>query len=411
MDGAGAGGAVPFHSGRVDDEGDLCAFVEERTGLGPFAFFAELIAVIDGEDDDGVVAESEAVEFGDDAPDVPVAPGDGGDVGADDFLGFGFAGGAADEEVGVAFADGGIGKAGRHGGPGGEIGCEFDLVNIVHVEEFLRGAGWAVRFDEAAAEEEGLILVLVEDFDGVVGGFVIGMAFALAVENDDAVGVRRLGKIAGKRGKGARREWRGGSPVFLQHHRMAAGATRSLGDAAADGPGFKIIEAAVINFADADGGVTIFLEELREGGPVGVDGAEVGAISQDAGDGRAATGHERGAGGIAEGKLAIVVFKADAGFGECVEVGGFGAEHGGEAAEFGTHVVGHKEKNVGFSIGGGRRGDRGRDGGGLGVNHLWQGDSKRCGGELAKEGATCVWGHHDFSCRNILPRGKRKVAP
>ncbi len=84
LDDARAGAAVAVGSGHVDDERDAGAVFEERAGLGPLAFFAELVAVIGDEDDDGVVAQAETVELGEDAAEVPVGPGDGGEVGADD---------------------------------------------------------------------------------------------------------------------------------------------------------------------------------------------------------------------------------------------------------------------------------------------------------------------------------------
>jgi len=93
----------------VDDERDTRAALEERAGLGPLALLAELVAVVGDEDDGGVVAKAEAVEFGDDAAEVPIGPGDGGDVSADDFAGFLLGCAAADEEVGVARADGRLG--------------------------------------------------------------------------------------------------------------------------------------------------------------------------------------------------------------------------------------------------------------------------------------------------------------
>ena len=113
-------------------------------------FLAELVAVVGDEDDEGVVAELESFEFGNYAAEVPVGPGDGGKVGADDLLGFGLGCAAADEEVGVARADGGFGEAGRDGGPGGEVGRERDLVRVPEVEETLRalaaGCGaWRIR--------------------------------------------------------------------------------------------------------------------------------------------------------------------------------------------------------------------------------------------------------------------------
>ena len=86
LDDARGGAAVAVGSGGVDDERDAGAVFEERAGLGPLSFFAELIAVVGDEDDDGVIAQAEFVEMGEDAAEVPVGPGDGGEVGADDLL-------------------------------------------------------------------------------------------------------------------------------------------------------------------------------------------------------------------------------------------------------------------------------------------------------------------------------------
>ena len=112
--------------------------------------------MVGDEDDDGVVAEAEAVELGEDAAEVPVGPGDGGEIGADDLLGFGLGCSAADKEVGVAHSDGGGGKSFGDGGPCGEVGRKLDLRGVVHVEEALRRSGRAVGFGEAAADEERL---------------------------------------------------------------------------------------------------------------------------------------------------------------------------------------------------------------------------------------------------------------
>ena len=49
-------------AGHMDDERNAGAGFEERTSLRPLAFLAELIAVIGDEDDDGVVAQLEAIK-------------------------------------------------------------------------------------------------------------------------------------------------------------------------------------------------------------------------------------------------------------------------------------------------------------------------------------------------------------
>jgi hypothetical protein len=58
----------------VDDERDTRAALEERACLRPFSIFAKLVAVVRDEDDDGVVAQLEPFEFGDNSAQVPVRP-------------------------------------------------------------------------------------------------------------------------------------------------------------------------------------------------------------------------------------------------------------------------------------------------------------------------------------------------
>src|SRR6476646_676022 len=97
--------------------------------------------MVDGEDDDRVVAQVQAFELGAHAAEVPVDPGDGGEIGADDLTGFALGRTAANEQVGVARADGSFRKAGRDGRPRGEVRRKVELGGVVHVEEALR-RGW-----------------------------------------------------------------------------------------------------------------------------------------------------------------------------------------------------------------------------------------------------------------------------
>ncbi len=189
FDDAFAGGAVGGISGGIDDQRDAVAFFKEGAGLGPFAFFAELVAVVDGEDDDGFVAQAEAIECGEDDADVVVDPGDGSEVGLDDFFGF-FGGGVAiDEEVGVFGADGVRGEAFGDGGARGEIDGELDGVEGVEVVELLRGGGRGVGFGEAAGDEEGPVFVLFECGDGELDVFVFDLVVANVRDDEGAVRV------------------------------------------------------------------------------------------------------------------------------------------------------------------------------------------------------------------------------
>ena len=124
--------AVAGISGHINDQRNAVAFFEEGAGLGPFPFFAELVAVINGEDNYRFVTQAEAIERGQDDADVIVDPGDGGEVGLDDFPGFLGGSIAADKEIGVFGADRVRGKTFRDGWARGEIDRELDGVERVH---------------------------------------------------------------------------------------------------------------------------------------------------------------------------------------------------------------------------------------------------------------------------------------
>ncbi len=348
LDDARAGAAVAVGSGGVDDERDAGAAFEKRAGLGPLSFFAELIAVVGDEDDDGVVAQAEFVEMREDAAEIPVSPGDGGEVGADDLSRFGLGCAAADEEIGVAHADGGFGKAFGHGGPGGEVGRKLDVVGVVEIEEALRCGGRAVRFGEAAADEEGLVRIvfcaLVEVGDGAVGHQVVACTFAVAFEDEDLIGVSGALIVGGEDGQDAVGH---GDARVRDVHRLA-GLRRVHGfDVAVEvGPGFVIVEAGVEEFAAAQGGVSVFAEELRESDPVGMQVADAGAVAEDLGGVGRMAGEERRTRRVAERELAVVAIEANAFGGECVDVGTVGVEAAVVAGELGAHVVGHEEEDV-----------------------------------------------------------------
>ncbi len=290
----------------------------------------------------------ELVELREDAAEVPVGPGDRGEVGADDLFGFGLGCAAADEEVGVAHADGGFGKAWRNGGPGGEVGWKLYLRRVVEIEEPLRGGGRAVRFGEAAADEEGfggiVFSALVEEFDGEVGDHVIACTFAVAVEDEDLVGVGGALVVGGKYGEDAV----GHGDLGARDVHGLAGLRWVHGfDVAVEvGPGFVVVEAGVEELAAAQGGVAVLAEELREGDPVGMQVAHAGGVAEDLGGVRRVAGEERRARRIAERELAVVAVEADAFGGEGVDVGTMGVEAAVVAGEFGAHVVGHEEEDV-----------------------------------------------------------------
>ena len=83
--GGGGGGAGLGHAGGGDDEGDAGAFLKEAHFL-PEAVLAKVVAVVAGEDDDGVFGEVERVEGVEDLADLGVHEADAGEVGLDGLL-------------------------------------------------------------------------------------------------------------------------------------------------------------------------------------------------------------------------------------------------------------------------------------------------------------------------------------
>ena len=116
-----------------------------------------------------------------------IHPRNGSNVGADDLAGFGRAGGASDEQVGVALADGRAEEPGWHGRPRGKIGCQLDFVYVIQIKKLLRRGWRAVGFNKSAGNKKWLVFVLAQILDGAVGGVIIAVAFAVAIQNDNAV--------------------------------------------------------------------------------------------------------------------------------------------------------------------------------------------------------------------------------
>ena len=281
------------------------------------------------EGDDGVVAQAELIELGQDAADVVIDPGNRGDVGADDLLGFGDRRGAADEKVGVARADGGLWEAGRDRGPGREVGSQFDFVEIIEVVKLFRRGGGAVGLGKAASDEKGLIFVFVEVADDGVGGMIVAVAFAHAVEEDHAVGFRRAAYILRQR-RGEIGGLGGGNlSVGGGLEGMAASAAGAFENTIANVPGLGVVDAAVIDLTAANDGVAILAEELREADVIGMFVAEAGGVAKHAGGRGMTSGEEGRARGIAQRELAIVAVEMHAGFGEGVEDVGFARRGGG----------------------------------------------------------------------------------
>ena len=114
-------------------------------------------------------------------------------------LRLGLARAAADEQIGVALADGRAGKSRRHGRPRGEIRRQLDFFRVIQIEKSLRRGRRAVRFHKSARDEKRLVLVFAQILNRAVGGVIIAVAFAVAVQHDDAVGIRGARIVRGQR--------------------------------------------------------------------------------------------------------------------------------------------------------------------------------------------------------------------
>ncbi len=124
---------ISLGSGGGDDQRNARAHFEKRSGLGPFALFAQLIAMIDREDHDCILAQAQAIELSQDTSQIPVGPRDGRDVGPNDFLRLGDAGAPSDKKICVSLANRRRRKPGRNRRPCGKIGSEFDFIDVVEI--------------------------------------------------------------------------------------------------------------------------------------------------------------------------------------------------------------------------------------------------------------------------------------
>ena len=198
---------------------------------------------------------------------------------------------------------------------------------------------------KTAADEERAVLVLPQVLDRAIGGMVIGMTLAVAIEHDDLVRMRCLRDILRERRLDVFR--RRGAFAPRDHQPVAARAAVGLRDAAALGPRLHVIEAAMENLAGAQRDVSVFPEQLGQRHPIRVGGAEVCAVAEHAGGRRIPPGQQRRPRGIAEWVLAIVAVEADTRPGQRVDIGRDRAEAALVTAKFDPHVVGHDKKDVG----------------------------------------------------------------
>ena len=231
-----------------------------------------------------------------------------------------------------------------------------------------------MRLHKSAGDEERLVLVFAEVFNRAVGGAIITVAFAVAVQDDDAVGIRGLFYVLRQRFLHVGGlVWSGGLGQML---RLATGGLARIRRLIRVHPRLRIVQTvAVINFAGADGNVAVFPEQLRQRCPVGMRDTKIRAVAQHAGHGWLAAGEQRGARGIAQRKLAVVAVETHAGFRQRVEVRRLRVKTAAVAAQFHAHVVRHDEQHV-------------RLAGGLGnfrVQPAGQGGGGGCGGDRSQK--------------------------
>ncbi len=318
-----------------DEEGGAGGFVKEGAFL-PEAVLAEVVAVVAPEDDGGGGPELVLVEGVEEEAELGIDEGDAGVVGLEGFAEGGFG------EV-VAGGEAVVGEGGGGNVVAAGVGkfWEVDLVEGMGFEIGFGGDEGGVGAEEAGGEEEGSLLF--GEGGEALGGFA----------GDQAVGLFGVGAVGGEPTEGGGDGFFGGG----------VGDEGFVGDVAAFGvedgvPGGGIVEAVgadavgdvvVVDFADAVGGAAGLAVELGEGDGVGEGVAEVAVEVVNLGGVGAEAGEDGGAGGVAEGDLAVCAFEEEAAGVEAVEVGG-GEAWGAGAVEDVAEVVDGDEEDV---LGGG----------------------------------------------------------
>ena len=321
--------------GSGDDEGDAGGFLPEGVLSGD-ALLAEVPAVVGPEDDDGVFFEAVVLEGGGDAADLGIDEGHGGEVAAGEI--FGLVGGLQPGEAGfgevpVDAPGGGWGVVAVVGEDGGEL----EGVGGVEVEPFLAGEAGDVGTGEADGEKEGLAVIGVfgEELGAEGGDGPIALLFVVLGVNAPIDEAHLAGSVD--------------EFLFWEGAEVGGGAIGvELGGAVFLG------RELVVDLAGDGGVVAGFFEGLGEGGEVveGGDVAEPGGEAVNAGAGVAATGHDGGARGEADGGLAVGVGEEGAPLGEGVDVRCPGLGMSAEAADPVVEVVDGDEDDVGFFCGG-----------------------------------------------------------
>lgn len=299
--------------------------------------FAEVVAVVTPEDDDGVVGELETTQFIEHASHLGIDKRDAGIVGLQ---------GLATVKFGeVVIGDGVVVGEGCCGNvvavAVGSVG-ETDLFERIHLEVFLRGNEGGVGAKESGGDEEGLVLLFVHHLDRFGGDHAVGLFFVGALGGEPTEGAT---DFAG--GLGIEDEVFVGlvATDWIDRSLPGGRVVKAIG---ADAGG----DVVVVDFSNAGDEVVFCDETLGEGDGIGESVAEVSIEIVNLDLIWSAAGHDRGPAGIAERELIVGAVEADAPGGESVDVGCFDDEVS-VAAEGRGQVIDRDEEDVGF---GGERG-------------------------------------------------------
>ena len=163
----------------ADDERHPGGVFVERTFL-PESVFAEVVAVVADEDDEGVLIEPLLLQFREHQAELGVHEGHRGQVG--------LLGRALRVFAHAVVGHGSIGKGdlGLRGAVGGGVGHELDLILGVFLKILLRRDVRRVRTEEADGQEERLLSLFLQEGDGLGGDLAVGLLGVRAFRGEPA---------------------------------------------------------------------------------------------------------------------------------------------------------------------------------------------------------------------------------
>ena len=145
----------------------------------------------------------------------------------------------------------------------------------------LRRFRRAVWFHEAATHEKWLVLVVPQILDRAVGGFVVAVFLALALQHDPLVGLA-VADVGRDFHDFIRIDFRG-------LHRRIYTNSGERARLSIDTPRFGVVDATVENFTNANRGVAVVFEMPGQANKLRVCVAKPSAVAKDAGGARIAT--------------------------------------------------------------------------------------------------------------------------